>query len=122
MGTFNNAINLDFDMVRGDTLLFNFELAGLGSYEEYEGLSIIFGVAEHYDDEPLLIESDNTEGISLEEYDAETDTALFSVSLAPALTKNLGLGRYYYDLQIKDESNVITLMRGRMTLVWDVAD
>ncbi len=122
MGTFNNAINLDFDMVRGDTLLFNFQLAGLGSYEEYEDLNIIFGVAEHYDDEPLLIESDNTEGIVLEEYDTETDTALFSVCLAPVKTKGLELGRYYYDLQIKDESNVITLMRGRLTLVWDVAD
>lgn len=122
MDTFNNAINLDFDMVRGDTLLFNFQLAGLGSYEEYEDLSIIFAVAEHYDDEPLLIGSDNTDGITLEEYDTETDTALFSVYVAPGKTKGLELGRYYYDLQIKDETNVITLMRGRMTLVWDVAD
>lgn len=122
MDTFNNAINLDFDMVRGDTLLFNFQLAGLGSYEEYEDLSIIFAVAEHYDDEPLLIGSDNTDGITLEEYDTETDTALYSVCVAPGKTKGLELGRYYYDLQIKDETNVITLMRGRMTLVWDVAD
>lgn len=119
--SFNNAIDLDFNMVRGDTLCFNFQLAGFGSREEYESLNVTFSVAEHYDDTPL-IENNIDTGITLEEYDTETDTATFSVSLQPDQTKSMELARYYYDLQIKDSTNVITLMRGRLTLVWDVAD
>lgn len=118
---FINAINQNIDMIRGDTLTFNFQLTGLGSQDAYENLLITFAVAEHYDDEEL-IEITNADGIDLEEYNAATDTATFSVYIAPNKTKTLDLASYYYDLQIKDDTNVITLMRGRLTLKWDVAD
>lgn len=118
---FINAINQNIDMIRGDTLAFNFQLTGLGSQDAYEGLLITFAVAEHYDDEEL-IEASNSDGIDLEKYNAATDTATFSVYIAPNKTKTLDLASYYYDLQIKDDTNVITLMRGRLTLKWDVAD
>ena len=116
-----NAINQNIDMIRGDTLAFNFQLTGLGSQDAYEDLLITFAVAEHYDDEEL-IEITNADGIDLEEYNAATDTATYSVYIAPNKTKTLDLASYYYDLQIKDDTNVITLMRGRLTLKWDVAD
>lgn len=118
---FINAINQNIDMIRGDTLAFNFQLTGLGSQDAYEDLLITFAVAEHYDDEEL-IEITNADGIDLEEYNTATDTATFSVYIAPNKTKTLDLASYYYDLQIKDDTNVITLMRGRLTLKWDVAD
>lgn len=118
---FINAINQNIDMIRGDTLAFNFQLTGLGSQDAYEDLLITFAVAEHYDDEEL-IEITNADGIDLEEYNTATDTATFSVYIAPNKTKTLDLVGYYYDLQIKDDTNVITLMRGRLTLKWDVAD
>lgn len=118
---FCNAINQEINMVRGDTLAFNFQLAGLGSQAAYEALDVLLAVAEHYDDE-ALIEITSGNGIALEEYDTASDTATFSVNVAPNYTKTLGLNRYYYDLQIKDTNNVITLMRGRLTLLWDVAD
>ena len=118
---FINAINQNIDMIRGDTLAFNFQLTGLGSQDAYEDLLITFAVAEHYDDEEL-IEASNADGIDLEEYNTATDTATFSVYIAPNKTKTLDLASYYYDLQIKDDTNVITLMRGRLTLKWDVAD
>lgn len=118
---FINAFNQNIDMVRGDTLAFNFQLSGLGSQSEYEALIVTFAVAENYDDE-ALIECTNGNGVTLESYDVTKDIALFSVSVSPNKTKTLDLARYYYDLQIKDENNVITLMRGRLTLVYDVAD
>lgn len=118
---FINAINSNIEMVRGDTLAFNFQLTGLGSRDAYEDLIVTFAVAEHYDDESI-IESNNEDGIALEDYDAAKDEAIFSVYVAPNKTKTLDLARYYYDLQIKDDTNVITLMRGRLTLVYDVAD
>ena len=118
---FINAINKNIEMVRGDTLAFNFQLTGLKSRDAYEDLIATFAVAEHYDDESL-IEVTNDNGIVLEDYNTAKDTATFSVNVAPNYTKTLDLTRYYYDLQIKDNNNVITLMRGRLTLVYDVAD
>ena len=116
-----NAVNQNIDMVRGDNLAFNFQLSGLGNKSAYTTLKVTFAVAEHYDDESI-IEITNANGISLENYDEVSDTATFSVFVAPNNTKTLDLARYYYDLQIKDKTNVVTLMRGRLTLVYDVAD
>ena len=118
---FINAIDKNIDMVRGDTLAFSFQLAGLESRSAYEDLIVTFAVAEHYDD-ASLIEITSGNGIELEDYDTAKDTATFSVNVAPNMTKTLDLNRYYYDLQIKDDNNVITLMRGRLTILWDVAD
>ncbi len=116
-----NAINQNIEMVRGDTLAFNFQLSGLGSRNAYEALAVTFAVAEHYDNDKV-IECVNGDGIGLVDYNAVKDTATFSVFVAPAKTKTLDLTRYYYDLQIKDTDNVITLMRGYLTLLYDVAD
>ena len=118
---FINAIDNNIDMVRGDILAFSFQLAGLKSRSAYEDLIVSFAVAEHYDDESL-VEITSGNGIELEDYDTAKDTATFSVSVAPNMTKTLDLNRYYYDVQIKDDNNVITLMRGRLTILWDVAD
>ena len=116
-----NAITQNIEMVRGDTLAFDFQLSGLGSRAAYEDMGVTLAVAEHYEDESL-IELSNGYGIELEDYNAVTDTATYSVILSPNQTKTLDLARYYYDLQIQDSDNVITLMRGRLTLLWDVAD
>lgn len=118
---FINAIDKNIDMIRGDTLAFSFQLAGLESRSAYEDLIVTFAVAEHYDD-ASLIEITNGNGIELEDYDTAKDTATFTVNVAPNMTKTLDLNRYYYDLQIKNDNNVITLMRGRLTILWDVAD
>lgn len=115
-----NAVNQNIDMVRGDNLAFNFQLSGLRSRSAYDDLIVTFSVAEHYDN-ANIIECTNGDGITLEDYNAEKDTATFSVFVAPSKTKTMDLNRYYYDLQIKDDNNVVTLMRGRLTLVYDVA-
>ena len=114
-----NAINQDIEMVRGDTLAFNFQLSGLGSRAEYEALTVTFAVAEKYDG-MVLFNCTNGAGIELEDYTG--DVATFSVCVAPNLTRPLDVARYFYDLQIKDDYNVATLMRGRLTLVYDVAE
>ena len=80
-----NAIYQDIEIVRGDTLAFNFD-------------------------------------ITLEEYDAEKDVAIYSVVVEPAKTKTMDLARYYYDLELSTDDDVITLMRGRLTLVYGVTN
>lgn len=113
-----NAIYQDIEMVRGDTLAFNFELQGLNGVTPY----IVFTCAETYNDAPIFT-SDTTGGdITLEEYDQEHDLATYSVVVAPAKTVSLDLARYYYDLQLSTNEDVITLMRGRLTLVYGVTD
>ena len=114
-----NAVNQNIDMVRGDNLAFNFQLTGLGSRAAYEALTCTFAVADQYDADPV-VECTNGSGIELEDY--TDDTATFSVFVAPNQTKELDPARYYYDLQIKDDDNVLTLMRGCLTIVYDVAE
>ena len=110
-----NAIYQDIDIVRGDSLIFNFQVQGLSGITPY----IIFTCAETYDDDPIFT-ADTTNDITLESYDATTDTAEYSVFIRPNKTKSLDLTRYYYDLQLSTDTDVITLMRGRLTLVYDV--
>lgn len=112
-----NAITQDIEMVRGDTLVFNFQLSGLGSRQAYEDLIVAFSVAEEYDETAIFkVTKDN--GIELADY--ENDTATFTVSVAPEMTEGMDLARYFYTLQIKDDSDVVTLMMGRLTLIWDI--
>lgn len=111
-----NAIYQDIDMVKGDTLAFNFQLQGLSGVTP----NIAFTCAEHYNNEPLFT-SDTTEGsIAVIDYDSFSDTTTYSVVINPNKTVSLDLGRYYYDLQLSTDDTVITLMRGRLTLAYDV--
>ena len=114
-----NAFEQNIDMVRGDTLVFNFTLKGLGSQSAYEDLEVEFNASDSITNAPSII-ADTDDGISLEEYDVTKDVALFSVSLSPDKTKEMDLMRYYYNLQIKDDDNVVTLMRGRLTLLYEI--
>lgn len=112
---YNNAIYQDIDMVRGDTLAFNFIVKGLNGAEP----TIAFTCRDHYDGE-LLFNCVSGYGIEQVDYDEEQDAATFAVWVDPNKTKYLDLARYYYDLELSVNSDVITLMRGRLTLLYDV--
>lgn len=111
-----NAIYQDIEMIRGDTLAFNFQLQGLGGETPDD---ITFSCAENYNDEPLFT-ADLEDGITLEEYNAVNDIATYSVRIAPVKTVSRELGRYYYDMELRYNNDVITLMRGRLTLLYEV--
>lgn len=113
-----NAITQNIEMVRGDTLAFNFKLQGL-TQAECEALEASFAITDNYAEGAQVV-VDTEDGIALESY---TDgVALFSVALSPEITADMDVARYFYDLQIKDTSNVITLMRGALTLLPEVAE
>ncbi len=114
---FLNALNQDIDMVRGDTVAFNFQLEGLAGDEPTFNFTC--------KDKPngnTYITAELDDGITLEEYDETTDIATYSVSIAPTKTASLDLARYYYDLQMTLNDDVITLMRGRLTLLYEVTN
>lgn len=112
---FINAINQDIDIVKGDTLAFAFQLQGLGDVEP----TFTFSCALSYYDSPLFT-VDSEDGITRESYDAEKDIATYTIRIAPNKTEALDLNRYYYDLEMTLDDDIITLMRGRLTLLYEV--
>ena len=112
---FINAVTQDIEMVKGDTLEYGIQLQGLEGAEP----NIVFSCALNYYDD-VLFNADLEDGINRDSYDAETDTATYSIRRAPEKTASLDLDRYYYDLQMVLGDDVITLMRGRLTLLYEV--
>lgn len=111
-----NSIYQDIDMVKGDTLSFNFQVGGLSGISH----TVAFTCKEHYDDDTALFSCSVGNGISVVDYDEDTDTTTYVVRVAPGKTADLDLGRYYYDLQLTAGGDILTLMRGRLTLVYEV--
>lgn len=116
---FYNAEKRDIEIVRGDTMSFNFELIGL------QGVApdrITFMVKENIEDSDAeaLVNCELGNGISLIGYASATDTFTYNVRMRPEMTADLDLARYYYNLQIEVNEDVLTLMKGRFTLDYDV--
>lgn len=114
---FINAFNQNIEMVKGDTLAFNFQVQGLDGGEP----TFIFTVKENPDDN-ILFTADLNDGITLNSYDANKDVATYNIRISPAKTRNLDLARYYYDLEMNVNGDVFTLMRGRFTLLYKVSN
>ena len=112
---FLNAIEQNIEMVRGDLLSFDFQLVGLGASRP----SFTFACCKEYEEEALFTAT-NGYGITLEAYDSLHDVATYSVAIAPNKTKNLDTGLYYYDLSFNLSGQIVTLMRGSLTLLHDV--
>lgn len=113
---FLNAIYEDIEMVRGDTLAFNFQVQGLG---EEEPEAINFRCSETYNDAPLFTASLG-DGIILQDYDAVKDIRTYGVWIDPDKTAYMEIAIYYYDLAMGVNDDYITLMRGRLNLLYEV--
>lgn len=118
---FLNAIEQDIQMVKGDTCIFNFQIAGLG-----EGVSPSFVLACKTIPDSTVGNSFSVSSASgdivQEEYDSSTDTYTYSVCISPGKTTVRNAGRYYYDLQMTLDDNIYTLMRGRLELLYEVSE
>lgn len=112
---FINAVNQNIEMVRGDTLAFNFQLVGLRGYTP----TIILSCSDHYDNEPIFTVS-TEDAINIVKYDVTSDTSTYSVRIDPLKTSGMELGTYYYDMELRLDNDVYTLMRGKLSLLYDV--
>lgn len=118
-GYFYNAIKRDISMVKGDTLAFGFQVQGLGGQRPSK---IFFTAKERVEDEaPLFIVSLN-DTIDEEAYDDRADILSYTVRVPPGKTENIPLGRYFYDLEIEVNGDIITLMIGRITIEYEIHD
>ena len=113
-----NAIYQDIEMIRNDTLAFNFEITGLQGATPTD---VIFYCTDSPNNTAIFT-LDTTSGITLENYDDDTDTLTYSVRIAPEITENLDIARYYYDMTLIYDSDRITLMRGRLDLLYNIKD
>lgn len=112
---FNNAIKRDISMVKGDTMTFGFQIQGLEGQRPDE---IHFTCKQDLEDENYIFERTLDNGVSFRDYDQETDTLTYGVRVPPEATEDLQDGLYYYDLQLDINGDVLTLMKGRLTIEW----
>ena len=117
--TFNNSIKRDISMVRGDTMSFGFQITGLEGEEPDE---IYFSCKEKLDDTTYIFSISLDNGIEKRSYDQTTDTLTYGVRVAPSLTENVEFGKYFYDLQMDINDDVITLMKGKLSIEWEVKE
>ena len=117
--TFNNSIKRDISMVRGDTLSFGFQITGL---EGQRPDAIYFSCKEHLEDDEYIFSISLEDGISERSYDQETDTLTYGVRVAPELTEDVEFGKYFYDLQLDINDDILTLMKGKLSIEWEVKE
>lgn len=116
-GYFYNPIKRDIAIVQGDTCSFGFQLQGLKG--ERPSSVILSCKAKVEDEDPLFMVSDN-DTIDERSYDSERDILTYTVRIPPYLTQDVELGRYFYDLQVVVNNDVITLMIGRLSIEYQV--
>lgn len=112
-GYFFNAIRRDISMIRGDTMSFSFQLKGLGGQRPED---IKFTCKETIEDVNPLFILVLGEGVTEISYDPDKDMLTYRVRVRPYQTAELELGRFYYDLELKVNGDIITLMTGRFSL------
>lgn len=116
---FNNAIHRDISMVKGDTLTFGFQVAGLGGQRPDE---IHFACKQDLEDDVFVFDRTLDNGVSFRSYDSGTDTLTYGVRVPPEATEDIQEGLYYYDLQLELNGDVLTIMKGRLSIEWDIAE
>ena len=112
-GYFFNAIRRDISMIRGDTMSFAFQVKGL---EGQRPTDIKFTCKETIEDVDPLFICILGESISEISYDPDKDLLTYRVRVRPYQTAALELGRFFYDLELTVNGDIITLMTGRLSL------
>lgn len=114
---FYNAIRRDITMIQNDTLSFAFQVQGLKGQTPN---NIVFTCKETIETSNDLFSVDLSNNITLRDYDEDQDIYTYVVRIPPALTEEVALGRYFYDLQVTVNYDIFTLMKGRLTIEYQV--
>ena len=111
-----NYYQNDIRNPRGDTYSSTLDVEGLG--QDLDGVYFTCRASRN-DNAEILFQKKLYDGISLAEYDADTDTRKYSIRISPDDTKNLQSGTYYYDLRILINQDIFTVMRGKFIIEQD---
>ena len=106
----------NFEMIRGDTLSFAFEVEFDEAPQKLEKAD--FTCKANFDDEDVLFHKELEKGIN---FSKQYGTKLYYiVRVAPEDTENLEAGMYYYDLSIELNGDVFTSLSGALKIESDV--
>ena len=106
----------NLEMIKGDTLSFAFEVEFDEAPQKLEKAD--FSCKTNFDDDDVLFHKELENGINFAKQ--ESDKLYYIVRVAPEDTKNLEAGMYYYDLQIKLNGDVFTILNGALKIESDV--
>lgn len=113
MRMLKNELNLE--LTKGDTLSFGVEIYNLGQPLD----KAYFTCRSNYDDGGYIFQKRLNQGITLSSTD-EFGNYIYVVRVAPEDTENITVGKYYYDMQIELNSDVFTILKGILTIDYDV--
>lgn len=99
-------------MVRGDTLAFGVVIDGLDQDLD----TAYFSCKKNIDDTEYVFQKSLSDGIS------KVETGKYRVRVAPADTSEAELGDYYYDLQIGVNSDIYTVLRGKLIIEYEITE
>lgn len=109
-----NFYNRDLKVVRGDTFSNTIIVEGLGQNLEAIQFTCKSGLNDN--DEEIFTKELN-DGITLIEYNEEEDIRKYAIRVAPEDTEDVQSGTYYYDIRIKVNFDVFTIMKGKFILI-----
>lgn len=97
-------------MTRGDTLAFAVEIEGL---EGQDLDTVKFSCKTDPDDQEYVFQKTLGDGIE------KVEAGKYRIRVAPEDTEDAELGKYFYDLQIGINSDIYTIMKGKLELTWE---
>ena len=96
----------ELELIKGDTLVFDFEIEGLKQDLE----SCFFSCKKDKTNSEYAFQKSLNNGI----------TRIYQVKISPEDTKNMKAGYYYYDIQIKVGSDVFTPLLNQLKIIEDI--
>lgn len=117
-GYFYNPIRRDIRMVKGDTMSFAFQVQGLQGQRPSD---IVFICKDTPEDNNPLFSVSLANHIVLRSYDEEHDILTYSLRIPPDLTDPVEIGRYFYEIKFTVNYDILTLMKGRITLDYELS-
>ena len=106
----------NFELIRGDTLSFAFEVEFDEAPQKLEKAD--FTCKTNFDDDETLFHKELGKGINFAKQDG--NKLYYIVRVAPEDTKNIEAGMYYYDLSIELNGDVFTILNGALKIEEDV--
>lgn len=100
----------NFDLIRGDTLMFTIKIENL----EEDLNSCYFSCKKSITDENYTFQKSLNNGITKEEL------GKYTVRVAPEDTQNIEIGQYIYDLQIGIGDDIYTVMNGSIIIEHEI--
>lgn len=106
----------NFEMIRGDTFSFAFEVEFDEAPQKLEKAD--FTCKTNFDDDDVLFHKELGNGIN---FSKQNGTKMYYVvRVAPDDTENIEPGMYYYDLSIELNGDVFTILSGALKIESDV--